>query len=63
MYTPAKSSRDATINIQRRVFTVRASIIRFQYPALTCMCVSVHAYSHLCFITLLDPSLSQAHVV
>lgn len=63
MYTPAEVSRDATINIQGRVFAVGASIIRFQYPALTCTCVSVRAYSHLCFITLLHPSLSQAHVV
>lgn len=31
--------------IQGRVITVRASIIRFQYPALTCACTSVHTYS------------------
>lgn len=63
MYTPAMCPGDAIINIQGRAFTVRAPIIRFQYPALTCICVSVHVFSHLCFTALLDPSLSQAHRV
>lgn len=62
-YTPANGFREATINIQGQAFTVRAPIIRFQYRALTCMRVSVHVYSYLCFITLLDISLSQAHIV
>lgn len=51
MCTPAKGSRDATINTQGRVLSVRAPIIRFQYPALTCSCVGVHVCRYLCFIT------------
>lgn len=31
--------------IQGRVATVRASIISFQYPALTCVCAGMHTYS------------------
>lgn len=58
VYTPAKGSRDATINSQGQVYSVRAPIIRLQYPALTCtLCMWA------CTCGLFCSPLSQAHIV
>lgn len=58
VYTPAKGSRDATINSQGQVYSVRAPIISFQYPALTCTpCMWA------CTCGLFCNPLSQAHIV